>query len=205
MFDPKQLAHDAAEAAPPNLTYGKLTITQVYKIFNGKGVAPTEVDRAAFDQADPRNRATDAVFKVDDSGFNTNQKFLYTRQVRVGGKDFRKTVLPSIVATFGALEKLQDGVWVEVQDIPQIDKEEFRVPKFLRVFGSKEECAAAWAARYQPNRNVSNGAVPSEIIETAQAMWTALSKNEVIFRTAVSQDSRLSPYGADTLLTAIQS
>ena len=205
MSDMLQLAKDAAEATPPSVFYGELTrIAEEFKLFFGKGVPPKVVTRAEYNEADPQSRAVEVTFEVDSSRFNPRQKKNYARKVRLGSKDWRRTVAPSIIATFGSLETLREGTWIEVEDVPQFGNEDFSVPRFLRTFSSMQACADAWKMRNQPISGNTNDEVPADILVTARAVWSSVN-DDGTFRNVVSQDPKLAQFDVEKLLTAVKS
>lgn len=204
-FDSKQFVKDVADSTPPAEAFGRLHIGQSYKVFNGKGVAPTEVERAEYDKADPRSRAIEVSFEVEQTEINPRIKWIYHHRVGLASKDWRKIVAPSIVQAFGSLDNLKEGAYVQVVDVPQLNDEDFNTIKFVKVFDSKGSCFRAWAekSREQQTQPKANVQVPAEILQIAKTVWEALSRNEESFTHAVTTDASLAPY-ADALLQAVK-
>ncbi len=193
-------AAESAEAAFANVAFGKLGIQMRYLKFSGKGNPPEELTLAQYRTTDERQRGCEVIFTVDGSEFNPQQPFVYSRRVSMQSRDWRKTVAPSIIEVFGDYSKMAPGTYVEVEDVPQINDPQYHVPKFVRVFASAAECAAAWKARFSGTQT-SNG-IPPEVLAQARQVWAAVM-NEDMFCRIAAHDKMLKQYDADVLLEAV--
>lgn len=204
-----------AKAAEVTLTnFGKLMLSSRFLKFNGKGTPPTELSQAEWQGVEPRSRGQELLVTVDASEFNPNQQFVYTRKVSIGGKDWRKTVAPSILECFGDYKNMLPGCYVEVADVPQVTNPEFNVPKFIRKFASKAECVASWKEKYAGNGNgnghassppaVSVPAVPEAVVSELKALWAAIH-DETQFKSYVAGVQNYAQYPLDVVMALAKS
>jgi hypothetical protein len=147
-------ANDAAEQAEQSGSYsnfGLLTTKVVeHRVWVDKdGNRTTEkVDPVMYQQHAKKDRFVKVEFEVNLQEFKPDLDFNYTREVDIlGGKesDWKLIVNPSLKKVFGKKAQLSDtnGVYVEVQDVPQTRDPEYNTIKFIRKFKSREECLAA--------------------------------------------------------------
>lgn len=205
-FDPStfaQTAEDAEKAFAP-VSFGKLKMATRYMEFHGKGVQPTDVDAIAYAKLDPKSRGIEMQFSVDSTEFNPNAK-VFPRRVALSSKDWRKTTAPSILEVFGEYKNLREGVYVEMLDVPMIDKPELSVPKFVRTFPNVNECAKAWAEKFgnsSGNGHVSS--IPAAVVAAAKTVYE-LVKSDETFKQIAAKDPNYSQFPIDELLSAVKS
>lgn len=169
-----ELIGEAEAAAVEGLarcTFGKLQATNRYvKWVEG---TPIEIDLDEFrilvgDKATRRQAMLEMTFTINPREFNPSLEWDYERKVRVGGPDWRKTLVPSIEAIYGKDSMKKDrgktlsqliGSYVEVHDVPQqpvkgdkhINKatgDPYSTIKIARVFPDRESCYEAYVARF---------------------------------------------------------
>ena len=173
----QQLADEAPEAGFVNFNYGKLTINpKVVKWTDDGGKrVPVKTDLKAGTALGPQESLELEIF-IDIQEFNPELQFTYKKFVPVKKSgtvltDWGETVEPSLIAIFGKAwtEKAMKNPYVEVEDAPVVsgkasDKGKvYSVPKFTRVFATKEECAAAREERYGKKDSSSSSADAPEV------------------------------------------
>lgn len=135
--------------------FGKLTVTQVgMKKWNrdadGNIVGrPSDITGAEWDKLPKKDKFVEVMFSIDVQEFNPELQFTYERKVSIiGGKksDWAQIVSPSIDKVFGKGKMLSqlNGLYVEVQDVPQINDPQYNTIQFVRVFKNRDEAFAAY-------------------------------------------------------------
>jgi len=169
-LDELEAAATAAESFGIRKNFGQLTIAPTYQRWEVVGEEtdadgnvkekrmPVEISLADYRQTDKRSRSMQLKFSVNIQEFNPELDFQYERNVNVGDKDWRQIFVPSVQRVFGkdsmnagnyskTLAKLH-GSYVEVHDVPQARNPEYNTIALAKVFGTKDECYAA----YEKNR-----------------------------------------------------
>jgi hypothetical protein len=194
------MADEAPEAGFAAVNFGKLVATPNVLTFvtdeNGKRNAVRTQLKPGH--ALGEGESLEIEFKVLISELNTALEFEYSRNVNIrkSGRvktDWSEIVLPSLETVLGkdwamALEKQP---YVEVEDVPNIagntskSGKIFGVPKLVRVFKNKTECAEARNKRFPPREN--SAAVgeeetglefPDDVIEQAKSLIKSVGEKK---------------------------
>lgn len=206
----------------PNVNYGRLTATAMVKRFKGKGEQPEE-----FPFKDGYTlKAKEFLFlkvAVDIQEFNPNLQFEYERKVDIRRSsatqksDWSEIVLPSLEAVFGANwgDAILKSPYVELEDVPNVSGTVSKsgrvltVPKFVKVFKNKQECAAAREARFgqsadgDESSSGDGAAVPEGIAQQVKALISSLGGNEDTARTMINASHPFgTEYDTDDLIKA---
>lgn len=188
---------DAPDTSTPFTNVGKLTLKQVYKLWENKVAKEVtrEVFKAAKDkqldsEGKERNaKQIDMQFAVDLQEFSPNLQFTYERNVTVDGADWRVIVAPAIEEVMGkgsmvkgdtsknvadtrnaTLAKL-NGKYIAYQDVPQVPRRNAapgaKQYNTIRITQVFESREAAYAAHVAMRGASANGAGPA-----ATSEWT---------------------------------
>lgn len=218
----QEAADNAPEAGYPNVSMGKLTVVPfVVKFSNKDGVKSAE--KSVFKQGATLGDRDmlELEFTVDIKEMNPNLNFDYVRRVgvRKSGRnktDWDEIVRPSLEAVFGKQWAKTiiggKGVYVELEDVPNVagkagdNGKVWGVPKFLRVFKNKAECAAAHAERFKSHASTSDestdsGEIPEEVLKQVRGLIGSVGDKKAKEMLA---SKPFGDYEADALMEAAQ-
>lgn len=214
-------ADEAPEAGFAPVNYGRLTVEPMVKTFgkgNDKHAKPTLEPYRDGQKLEP-NQVLVFKIRVGISELNPALTFEYERDVNIqkSGRnktDWSEIVLPSLISTFG--EDWGDAVlkqpYVEVEDVPNVTDAMTKsgkvlgVPKFIRVFKSKAECAKAREARFgnaagSSSSASSGGDVPEGVVKQVRSLVEQVGKDAA---RAMLQGKPFGDYDAEDLLAAAE-
>jgi hypothetical protein len=195
----------AADAFSERANYGKLTVKKV-RFVHWQESVPTDVTFAQYQKLPRGDRSMELTFAVDIQELNPQLEFTYERIVvlKGGNTDWNKIVRPSLVnllgekalsaANYASTLQSLNGKYVEVHDVPQVKKPEYNTIEFHKIFGSKEECEAAYQARYSGagSTSTASATVP---LDWTEEVWTSTVHDE---REAGKTDEQIAEsYGVD--------
>lgn len=206
-FDPKVMqsktAEDAKRFAP--IYYGQLNLEYVYRVYKtaydaANPCAPEAVTEQEFQNYPAAQQVLELALSVDGSAFNPDQKFLYERTIKVGGrprnnKDWFQIFVPSVNAVLDSLDKLAPGLWVCFEDVPSVRDPKYNAPKMRGVYPDQAACAAAWSKTRQEIP------IPADVLALAISL-RQVEPTEAGFATLVNADASLKAFGVDRLWKA---
>ena len=191
----QQQADEAPEAGYINVNYGKLTVNPQVITWTGDKDNRTPV-RTPLKAGQPltNQQTLELEFDIDISEFNPALEFSYTRRVNVKKSgtiktDWGEITEPSLIDVFGKnwAKAVMAQPYVEVEDAPNIAGKAgktgklFGVPKFLRVFASKAECAEAREERYGKGDGSSGGGIaPDATVKQVSELIASIKNDDTV-------------------------
>ena len=193
----QEQADNAPEAGYINVNYGKLVITPNVITWTGdKNNRTKETNPMKAGVPLTKEQTLELVFEVDIAEFNPALEFTWERNVAVKKSgtiltDWSEIVEPSLIHVFGknwAKEAMKQP-YVEVEDAPNISGKAskktgkvFSVPKFLRAFANKDECAKAREEKYGKGGSATEtlAEAPDSVVEQIAKLMESLNNDDTV-------------------------
>jgi len=206
--------------------YGKLTCAIFITTFHGKGEKPTRKPYTEDAEIDERNQVLEVEFVIDVKELNPSLNFdNWTRRIQIknsGSKvktDWAETVKPALERVFGAkwvdvvsgtLKPYVECEQADSQFVRRDAEKDYGVPKILRAFKSRDECAEARTERYGAPVSSSSDeeadeelGIPAEVISQAKGLKKSI-KNAKKLREIFETTEPFSDYDVDAIMAEIE-
>ena len=202
----------------PNVNFGRLVATPMVKRFKGKGEMPDVFDLK--DGYDLQAKEFMIVkFSITLSEFNPNLEFDYERSVDIRKSsettksDWAEIVEPSLIKAFGNNwgDVILSKPYVEVEDVPNVagtvskSGKLLMVPRFVKMFKTKAECAAAREARFGSGATGGGSDAteesPAEVIASVKGLVKSVGSVDKA-RNMIEENHPFGEYDTEALLAA---